>query len=155
MWRSSTPDAAAEAAICVLQIRGFWGGEAWYEAVSGYLQEYWGATNTSARFALTTAPSQLDRILNTVPQISLFPRQPLLDDVIEIPTAPGKRHEPVIKGKGIPVWVLVSYVTKRHMSAEEVSNLWNGYVTPAEVQAAVAFSRLHPEEVEDKLSDEG
>ena len=82
-------------------------------------------------------------------------RDDVLEDVIEIPTGVDKRHEPLIRGKGVPVWILVSYATKRGMSAAEVSGLWKGYVTEEEVRAALAYWRAHPENVEDKLNDAG
>lgn len=80
-------------------------------------------------------------------------QQKSLDDFIEIPTALGKRHEPLIRGKGVPVWVLVSYATKRRMTPEQISQMWNGYVTAQEVSSALAYWGTHPEMVEDKLNE--
>lgn len=73
---------------------------------------------------------------------------------VEIPTGPGRRHEPVIKGKGVPIWVLVAYVEKRDLTPDEVSQLWNGYITTDEVVAALLYKKEHPEAVEDRLEDE-
>ncbi|MBI4641676.1 MAG: hypothetical protein HY731_13345 [Candidatus Tectomicrobia bacterium] len=90
---------------------------------------------------------------NTSPGLNTFPEAQPLDDIVEIPTDVGKRHEPVIKGKGVPVWVLVSYVMKRDLTPEQISHLWKGYITPQEVRAALIYWHAHPEAVVDKLSD--
>ena len=78
-----------------------------------------------------------------------------LDELVEIPTAIGKCHEPVIKGKGIPVWVLVSYAIHHSMTPQQISDMWDGYVTPRDVQAAITYAQTYPELVEDKLGDTG
>jgi uncharacterized protein (DUF433 family) len=66
----------------------------------------------------------------------------------------GKRKEPMIKGKGTPVWVLVGYYTKDNMTPEEISEYWNGEITPEEVRAAIAYWKKYPERVIDKLSED-
>ena len=73
---------------------------------------------------------------------------------IEVPTGPGKRHEPVIKGKGVPIWPLVAYVQKRGLTPEQVSQIWNGFITSDEVLAALKYQREHPNVVEDHLEGE-
>lgn len=78
---------------------------------------------------------------------------PREDDLVEIPTELGKRDEPIIKGKGTPVWAVVSYATRHHMTAEQISELWGGYITVPEVQAAIDFFLEYPQLVDDKLSD--
>jgi len=75
------------------------------------------------------------------------------NEYVEIPSGIGKRHEPVIRGKGVPVWVLVSYATKRNMTIEQISQIWDGYITAQEVQGALDYWRARPELVEDKLTD--
>ena len=79
--------------------------------------------------------------------------KPSFETYIEWINKPGYRSEPMVKGKGVPVWVLVSYATKHDMSSEKISRLWNGYVTDQEVQAALAYWQMYPEVVEDKLSE--
>jgi uncharacterized protein (DUF433 family) len=80
--------------------------------------------------------------------------QDALLDLVEIPEDYRKRQEPMIKGKGTPVWILVAYHTERHMSPEEISQRWGGYITSDEVRAAVAYWQKYPERVDLKLSDE-
>jgi uncharacterized protein (DUF433 family)/DNA-directed RNA polymerase subunit RPC12/RpoP len=74
-------------------------------------------------------------------------------ELVEIPTELGKRHEPMIKGKGTPVWALVSYYIEAHMTPEEISQIWEGYITPEDVRAAIAYWRKYPELVDLKLGD--
>jgi len=62
----------------------------------------------------------------------------------------GRNLEPVIKGKGTPVWALVSYATRGGMSPREISDLWDGFVTEEEVTNALAYWRAHPNMVDDK-----
>jgi len=73
---------------------------------------------------------------------------------VEVPDGPGKRHEPVIKGKGVPIWSLIAYVEKRGLTPIEVSQLWNGYITAEEVAAAVTYKRLNPDSVDDRLDEQ-
>jgi hypothetical protein len=75
-------------------------------------------------------------------------------DLVEIPEGVWQRDEPIIKGKGTPVWVLVAFYIEGRKTPEEISQLWGGYVTPDEVQAAVAYWQKYPERVDLKLSDE-
>jgi uncharacterized protein (DUF433 family) len=75
------------------------------------------------------------------------------DEYVEIPDAAGMRHEPVIRGKGVPVWSIVAYVKRRGLSAEQVSREWAGYITPAEVRAAVLYEEKFPDRVADPFSD--
>jgi uncharacterized protein (DUF433 family) len=77
------------------------------------------------------------------------------NEFVEIPTELGKRHEPAIKGKGVPVSAIVSYAVHHSMTPEQISNLWEGYITPQEVEAAIEYAQEYPELVDDKLSDEG
>ncbi len=77
-----------------------------------------------------------------------------LEEFIEIPMGLGKRQEPVIRGKGVPVWVLVSYAKGHNMTPEQISELWEGYITPEEVEAAIEYQKAYPERVDDKLKDD-
>jgi uncharacterized protein (DUF433 family) len=77
-----------------------------------------------------------------------------VDNYIEIPTGSGKRQEPIIKGKGVPIWSLVMYIRKGHYTPEQVSAFWDGYITAEEVRAAVLYQQQHPEMVEDRLGDD-
>jgi len=72
---------------------------------------------------------------------------------IEIPTGIDKRHEPVIKGKGVPVWALVSYVITRQMTPKQISDLWEGFITEQEVEAAIDYWRAKPEAVQHGLKN--
>lgn len=108
---------------------------------------------TSASFAVLISQGDLGSRANTASGIVIFPQFEPLSDLVEVPADVGKRHEPMIRGKGVPVWVLVSYAIKRRMTTQEISRLWNGYVTEQEVWAALAYWQSHPEDVEDKLSD--
>ena len=74
-------------------------------------------------------------------------------DIIEIPSGEDKRHEPIIKDKGVPVWILVAYNKRRDMSSQQISEMWDGFITPEEVQASLEFAQAHPELVIDKLLD--
>lgn len=85
--------------------------------------------------------------------VEFFLRVPTRDDFVEIPTASTSRKEPVIKRKGIPVWVIVAYAQRRGMTPVQISRLWNGYITEQEASAALEYSKAHPESVEDKLSE--
>jgi uncharacterized protein (DUF433 family) len=82
------------------------------------------------------------------------PRRHALGALVEIPAAVGKRHEPVIKEKGVPVWVIVAYATKHGMTPRQISQLWKEHITVDEVEAALVYWLEYPEAVEDKLSDE-
>jgi len=77
-----------------------------------------------------------------------------MKDLIETPIEVGRRHEPIIKGKGVPVWVVVSYSTKHHMSPAQISQLWDGYITEEDITAALEYWRMHPEAIEDKLNEQ-
>ncbi len=118
-----------------------------------FLIPYWLVEETSTNVTGLVAESELSAIVSTASGLVMFPQAQPSGGLVEIPTEIGKRQEPVIRGKGVPVWVLVAYATKRHMSPEQISRLWNGYVTQQEVGAALAYWRTHPEAVEDKLSD--
>jgi uncharacterized protein (DUF433 family) len=72
------------------------------------------------------------------------------DDFIEIPTGPGKRTEPYVRGKGVPVWVLWAYANQHGMSPKEISKLWPGRLTEEEVSAALLYAVAHPDLIEDK-----
>jgi uncharacterized protein (DUF433 family)/DNA-directed RNA polymerase subunit RPC12/RpoP len=80
--------------------------------------------------------------------------QDALLDLVEIPEDYRKRQEPMIKGKGTPVWALVSDSITGGLTPEEVSKFWGGYVTPEEVRAAIAYWRKYPESVDYKLNEE-
>lgn len=72
------------------------------------------------------------------------------DEYVEIPHGPRMRQEPVIKGKGTPVWVLYMYHTKLGLTPEQISERWLGQITPEEVRAAIQYGQAHPDEVPDK-----
>jgi uncharacterized protein (DUF433 family) len=72
------------------------------------------------------------------------------DDFIEIPTGPGMRNEPVIRGKYVPVWVLWAYATHHGMTPEQISKLWLGEISEQEVTAALQYAEAHPDLIEDK-----
>ena len=78
-----------------------------------------------------------------------------MKDLIETPIEVGRRHEPIIKGKGVPVWVVVSYSTKCHMTPAQINKLWDGYITEEDIKAALNYANLHPEAIEDKLNKGG
>jgi uncharacterized protein (DUF433 family) len=78
---------------------------------------------------------------------------PRFEEFIDIPMGIGQRHEPVIRGKGTPVWILVAYHNKHNMTPEQISQLWNGYVTAQEVEAAIAYAQAYPELIDDRFSD--
>jgi hypothetical protein len=61
------------------------------------------------------------------------------DDYIEIINKPGYTSEPVIKGKGVPVLILVAYAVKHNMNSKQISRMWNGYIT------ALTYWQQHPE----------
>jgi DNA-directed RNA polymerase subunit RPC12/RpoP len=52
--------------------------------------------------------------------------QDALLDLVEIPEDYRKRQEPMIKGKGTPVWALVSDSITGGLTPEEVSKFWGG-----------------------------
>lgn len=81
-------------------------------------------------------------------------RQPVDLDLVEIPADYHKRQEPMIRGKGTPVWVLVAYHTQHGMTPEQISRLWGGELTPDEVRSAIAYWRKYPERVVDKLRED-
>lgn len=59
---------------------------------------------------------------------------------------------PYIKGKQVPVWILVDSVKSHGLTPEEVSQKqWLGRVTPEEVQAAVLYAETYPERVINKF----
>lgn len=72
------------------------------------------------------------------------------DDFVEIPTGPGTRIEPYVKGKGVPVWVLWAYATQHGMTPKEISKLWLGEITEQEVSAALLYAEEHPDLIDDK-----
>jgi uncharacterized protein (DUF433 family) len=73
---------------------------------------------------------------------------------VEIPEDYRKRQEPMIKGKGTPVWALVSDSITGDLTPEEVSKFWGGYVTPEDVRAAIAYWWKYPESADYKLNEE-
>ena len=91
---------------------------------------------------------------NSVADLIVFPRVTPTDALVEIPSGVSQRQEPVIRGKGVPVWAIVSYVDAYGLTPEEASELWNRYITPNEVRSALVYWRSHPE-VRDELADEG
>jgi uncharacterized protein (DUF433 family) len=72
------------------------------------------------------------------------------DDFVEIPTGLGMRHEPYVKGKGVPVWVLWAYATQHGMTPAEIRKLWPEQLTEEEVTAALLYAVAHPDLIEDK-----
>lgn len=75
------------------------------------------------------------------------------EDYIEIPGDLGRRHEPVIKGKGVSIWAILAYVNRRGLTPVQVSRLWGGYISPEEVRAAILYQREFPELVDDPFED--
>lgn len=69
---------------------------------------------------------------------------------IEQINKPGYRSEPVVKGKGIPVWAIAAYVLDLDLSYEEVVSDWEGEISVEEVEAAMEYYQAHPEEIEEK-----
>lgn len=123
--------------------------------VSGLL--YMGISSLGEESPTTFSTSALEGAMGTWPNAScaltIFPQSWPFADFVEIPTGAGKRNEPVVKGKGVPVWVLVSYVVKRRLTPWQISRLWNGYISPQEVLASLAYWQANPEAIEDKLAD--
>jgi uncharacterized protein (DUF433 family) len=72
------------------------------------------------------------------------------DEFVEIPTGPGMRNEPVIRGKYVPVWVLWAYATQHGMTPEQIRDLWPDTLTADEVRAAIRYAEEHPDLIEDK-----
>jgi len=62
----------------------------------------------------------------------------------------GYRSEPTIRGKGIPVWAVASYVLDLGLSFEEVVADWEGEISVDEVKASMEYCQAHPEEIEQK-----
>jgi len=118
-----------------------------------------GGNDTAANFSIVEDEplSDEDFVAAANPHRSIIwriPRRIELSAYVEIPTDPGRRHEPIVKGKGVPIWSLIAYVEKRELTPDEVSKLWNGYITTDEVIAALLYKKEHPEAVEDRLEDE-
>lgn len=90
-------------------------------------------------------------ILNKVlgPNITIASK-PSFEAYIEQINKPGYRSEPVVKGKGIPVWAIVAYVLDLDLSYEEVVSDWEGEISVDEVKAAMEYYQAHPEKVEEK-----
>lgn len=80
------------------------------------------------------------------------PSSDLFGYFVETPVGAAKRHEPVIKGKGVPVWALAAY--SKRISPDEISKLWLGRITPFEVKMGLLYAQLYPDRVEDKLADD-
>ena len=70
--------------------------------------------------------------------------------VIERIDRVGYRTDPVLKGKGIPVWAIVAYVLDLDLSYQEVVSDWEGEISVDEVKAAMEYYQAHPEEIEQK-----
>ena len=78
------------------------------------------------------------------------PSESSLEAYIEWIDRPGYRSEPVVKGKGIPVWAIAAYVLDLELSYEEVVSDWEGEISADEVKAAMEYYQAHPEEIEEK-----
>ena len=65
-------------------------------------------------------------------------------EFIEIPTGPGKHHEPMIRGKGPKVCLIASYVKYYDKTPEELQEFWSVSLTLEEVQAALDFAEKYP-----------
>lgn len=76
--------------------------------------------------------------------------KPSFETYIEWINKPGYRSEPVVKGKGIPVWAIAAYVLDLDLPYEEVVSDWEGEISVDEVKAAMEYYQAHPEEVEEK-----
>ena len=75
---------------------------------------------------------------------------PTYERLIERIDRVGYRTDPVLKGKGIPVWAIVAYVLDLDLSYEEVVSDWEGEISVDEVKAAMEYYQAHPEEIEQK-----
>jgi uncharacterized protein (DUF433 family) len=82
---------------------------------------------------------------------------PRFEEFIDIPLEIGKRHEPVIRGKGVSVWTLVIDAKYGHLTPEQISQLWSGYLTTQEIETALAYFEAYPELFEERVRemDEG
>ena len=76
--------------------------------------------------------------------------QPSFEKFIERVDKPGYRWEPILKGKGIPVWAIAAYVLDLDLSYEEVVSDWGGEISVDEVKATKEYYQAHPEEIEQK-----
>lgn len=72
------------------------------------------------------------------------------NEFIEIPTGPGKHHEPMIRGKGPRIWILVAYSKHLGLTPEQIHDRWRGHLTLEEVQAALDYAEKYPELVDDR-----
>jgi len=81
---------------------------------------------------------------------TIYASKPSFEAYIERINKPGYRSEPVVKGKGIPVWAIAAYVLDLDLSYEEVVSDWEGEISVDEVNAAMEYYRAHPEEIEEK-----
>jgi uncharacterized protein (DUF433 family) len=127
-------------------------------AVSTYVTEEWPSIITSGGDISEDTIEQrvaFEDILNKVlgPNIVIsrakLPK-PSFETYIEWIDKPGYRSEPVVKGKGIPVWAIAAYVLDLDLSYEEVVSDWEGEISVDEVKAAMEYYQAHPEEVEEK-----
>ena len=85
---------------------------------------------------------------------SRSPTSDILEKFIEIPGGPNQRHEPVFKGKGVSLWAVLTYVNKRGLTPEQVSDQWSGYITVDEVRAAIQYQLKFPDLIDDPFDDE-
>lgn len=75
---------------------------------------------------------------------------PTYERLIERIDRVGYRIDPVLKGKGIPVWAIAAYVLDLDLSYEEVMSDWGGEISVDEIKAAMEYYQAHPEEIEQK-----
>jgi uncharacterized protein (DUF433 family) len=81
----------------------------------------------------------------------MLSQEELIQRYIEIPQGsldPNVRAEPMIREKGTPVWVVVSYY-QTHNSVPYTAGAFA--LTEEEVHAALAYYKHHQEEIESRL----
>ena len=67
---------------------------------------------------------------------------------VDAPADPRERSEPTIKGTGTPVWVVAEYYTQA-TAGSSVITARDYDLTENEVKAAVAYYRLHRDELKE------
>lgn len=75
----------------------------------------------------------------------------VVHDYIEISTELGRRREPVIKGKGYPVWSVIGYLFAVKGDVKQVMEDYKDRLTSDEINAALRYYLEHKEEIDAKL----
>lgn len=70
---------------------------------------------------------------------------------IEVTTKPGTRGEPVIRGKGFPVWSIVGYYLATGGKTQTMIEDYGGELTIEEIDAAMAYYKQHQDVIDAKL----